>query len=294
MEELVIGVRFKKTGKLCYYDPLKYKFKLGDNIIAKTDRGQEIGRVVKIFKKEELNPNIEVNKIIKPATKKDLEQQKENENKAKEALDFCRKEVKKENLNMKILSAEYTFDLSKLTIYFVSEERVDFRELVKLLASKYKVRIELRQIGPRDEVKEFATLGMCGKEVCCRTFLQNFDPVTIKMAKEQGLQINMSKLSGACGKLMCCLKYEEEVYEELNKKLPNVGDIISTVDGTGEILSTNVLMQVVKAAVRKSENDAPTIGFYAVDEIKVIKRKKKAKQESESELEKLLGECYDD
>ena len=257
MEELVIGVRFKKTGKLCYYDPLKYKFKLGDNITAKTDRGQEIGRVVKIFKKEELNPNIEVNKIIKPATKKDLEQQKENENKAKEALDFCRKEVKKENLNMKILSAEYTFDLSKLTIYFVSEERVDFRELVKLLASKYKVRIELRQIGPRDEVKEFATLGMCGKEVCCRTFLQNFDPVTIKMAKEQGLQINMSKLSGACGKLMCCLKYEEEAYKENLEKLPKVGSLVQIKDQDlkGKVVSIDIIGLKVKVKFGDTRED---------------------------------------
>lgn len=257
MEELVIGVRFKKTGKLCYYDPLKYKFKLGDNIIAKTDRGQEIGRVVKILKKEELNPNIEVNKIIKPATKKDLEQQKENENKAKEALDFCRKEVKKENLNMKILSAEYTFDLSKLTIYFVSEERVDFRELVKLLASKYKVRIELRQIGPRDEVKEFETLGMCGKEVCCRTFLQNFDPVTIKMAKEQGLQINMSKLSGACGKLMCCLKYEEEAYKENLEKLPKIGSLVQIKDQDlkGKVVSIDIIGLKVKVKFGDTRED---------------------------------------
>ena len=158
---------------------------------------------------------------------------------------------------MKILSAEYTFDLSKLTIYFVSEERVDFRELVKLLASKYKVRIELRQIGPRDEVKEFATLGMCGKEVCCRTFLQNFDPVTIKMAKEQGLQINMSKLSGACGKLMCCLKYEEEAYKENLEKLPKVGSLVQIKDQDlkGKVVSIDIIGLKVKVKFGDTRED---------------------------------------
>lgn len=271
MEGLVIGVRFKKTGKLCYFYPQKYTFKIGDNIVAQTDRGQEIGRVVKILNKTTLDKNIEIRSIIRPASKKDLEIQKENEEKAREALEFCHKEVKKQNLNMKVLSAEYVFDFSKLIIYFVSEERVDFRDLVKLLASKYKVRIELRQIGPRDEVKEFPSLGMCGKEVCCRTFLQDFEPVTIKMAKEQGLQINMSKLSGACGKLMCCLKYEEEAYKENLEKLPKIGTIVEVKDSDhklkGKVSSIDIIGQKVKVKFGETKEDE-YFETYDANEIK--------------------------
>lgn len=193
-ENVVIGVRFKKTGKLSYFDPLHYTFKVGDNVIANTERGEEMGRVVKILKKVDFSSDVTLEKIIKPATRKDMEIYRENEQKAEQALEFCKKEAQKLKLNMKLLYAEYTFDATKLIIYFVAEERVDFRELVKILAAEYRARIELRQIGPRDEVKVHPNLGMCGKEVCCRTFLQDFDPVTIKMAKEQGLQINMSKL----------------------------------------------------------------------------------------------------
>lgn len=271
MEELVIGVRFKKTGKLCYFNPQKYTFKIGDNIIAQTERGQEIGRVVKVLEKNTLDKNIVINNIIRPASKKDLEVQRENAKKAKEALEFCHKEVKKEKLNMKILSAEYTFDLSKLIIYFVSEERVDFRDLVKLLASKYKVRIELRQIGPRDEVKEFSSLGMCGKEVCCRTFLQDFEPVTIKMAKEQGLQINMSKLSGACGKLMCCLKYEEEAYKENLEKLPKVGTIVEIKDSDqkqkGKVTSIDIIGLKVKVKFGETREEE----YFETYDVKQVK-----------------------
>ena len=195
---------------------------------------------------------------------------------------------------MKLIDVEITFDHNKLIFYFISEGRVDFRDLVKELASIFRTRIELRQIGVRDEAKMLNGIGICGRPLCCATFLGDFHPVSIKMAKEQSLSLNPTKISGICGRLMCCLKYEQDVYEELNKKLPNVGDIIETPDGTGEILSTNVLMQVVKTAVRKSENDPPTIGFYAVDEIKVIKRKKKSKKDEEIDLDKLLEECYDD
>lgn len=257
MMEKMIGVRFKKTGKLYYYDPLHFGFKIGDNIIAETERGEELGRVVKIIDKENIPENIEAQKIIKPATRKDMEIFKENEKKAQEALLYCKTEVQKIGLNMKILIAEYTFDLTKLTIYFVSEERVDFRELVKSLASKYRARIELRQIGPRDEIKSYPNLGMCGREVCCRTYLQDFDPVTIKMAKEQGLQINMSKLSGACGKLMCCLKYEEEAYKENLKKLPRVGELV-TIKGEatpGKVTNVDVLTLHVKVRFGESKEE---------------------------------------
>ncbi len=269
MEDLVIGVRFKRTGKLQYFNPLKYTFKIGDNIIAKTDRGNEIGRVVKILKTSELDSSIKVDNIIKPASRRDLENQKEAQEKAKEALSFCREEAKKQNLNMKILSAEYTLDMSKLTIYFVSEERIDFRELVKVLAAKYRARIELRQIGPRDEVKEFPTLGMCGKEVCCRTFLQDFDPVTIKMAKDQGLQINMSKLSGACGKLMCCLRYEEDAYKENLKKLPKVGSTVEIKADRqkGKVTSVDILRLKVKVKFGETREDE----YYETYDAKDVK-----------------------
>ena len=226
MKKKIIAVRFKKTGKMQYFDPLNYNFSLNDSVIAKTDRGEEIGRVVKILDKDSLNSKIEVGKILRPAEKKDFEELKKREVKAREVVEFCKKEANKLNLDMKILTAEYILDGTKLTVYFSAEDRIDFRELVKSLASKYKTRIELRQIGPRDEIKSYPTMGMCGREVCCRTFLQDFDPVTIKMAKEQGLQINMSKLSGACGKLMCCLRYEEEAYKENLKYLPKVGSLV--------------------------------------------------------------------
>ena len=184
---------------------------------------------------------------------------------------------------MKLIDAEITFDQIKLIFYFTSDGRVDFRELVKELASIFRMRIELRQIGVRDEAKMRNGIGICGRPLCCATFLGDFQPVSIKMAKEQSLSLNPTKISGICGRLMCCLKYEEDVYEELNKNLPNVGDIISTTDGTGEILSTNVLMQTVKAAVRKKENDPPTINFYNIDEITVIKQKRPKKLKSSAE-----------
>ena len=257
MENKIIAVRFKKTGKMQYFDPLKYKFSINDSVIAKTERGEEIVIVVKILDKDSLSNKIEINKILRPASKKDFEELKKRELKAKEVADFCRKEAKRLKLDMKILAAEYILDGTKLTVYFSAEDRIDFRELVKGLASKYKTRIELRQIGPRDEIKSYPTLGMCGREVCCRTFLQDFDPVTIKMAKEQGLQINMSKLSGACGKLMCCLRYEEEAYKENLKYLPKVGSFVK-VKGEreeGKVVSVDILGKKVKVKFGKDKED---------------------------------------
>lgn len=284
MENKVIGVRFKRTGKLFYFNPLDFGFRIGDNIIAETDRGEELGRVVKIVDKDRMPKNVEIKNIIKPATKKDLENFKEIEQKAKEALDFCKQEVKKQNLNMKVLTAEYTFDMSKLTFYFVSEDRVDFRELVKILASKFKSRIELRQIGPRDEIKVYPNLGMCGKEVCCRTFLENFDPVTIKMAKEQGLQINMSKLSGACGKLMCCLRYEENVYKENLKKMPKVGQMVTKKDPSksekGKVVSTDILNLKVRVKFGEEDQDQ-RFENLSVDEIDFKSNLNKNEEETE-------------
>lgn len=255
--EKVIGVRFKKTSKLNYLTVLDSELKLGDNIIAQTDKGEELGRVVKILNKEDVPESETINKTLRKATKEDLEKNRQNDIKAKEALEFCKEEAKKLNLNMKVLVSEYTFDGTKLIIYFASEDRVDFRDLVKILASKYRARIELRQIGPRDEIKAYPNLGMCGREVCCRTFLQNLDPVTIKMAKEQGLQINMPKLSGACGKLMCCLRYEEEAYKENLKKLPKVGEFVR-VDGEeeqGKVTSIDILGLKAKIKFGSTKED---------------------------------------
>lgn len=255
--EKVIGVRLKKTGKLAYYNPMSFGFRIGDNVIVLTSKGEEIGRVVKIIDKDQAPQGVEIQNIVKPATKKDIEISKENEKKAEDALIFCKLKAKELNLNMKLLFAEYTFDLSKLTIYFVAEERIDFRELVKLIASEYRARIELRQIGPRDEIKIYPNLGICGKEVCCRTFLEDFEPVTIKMAKEQGLQINMTKLSGACGKLMCCLKYEEEAYKENLKLLPKIGDFINVKaeNVSGKVIGVDILTLNVKVRFGTGKED---------------------------------------
>ncbi|MBO8434381.1 MAG: stage 0 sporulation family protein [Tyzzerella sp.] len=291
----VVGIRFKKAGKIYYFDPDGQSIKSGDYAIVETVRGVEYGSVIKgnmfVDDSEVVLP---LKKVIRVATEEDKQVAEENKIKENEAFDICSEKILKHQLDMKLIDVEITFDHNKLIFYFISEGRVDFRDLVKELASIFRTRIELRQIGVRDEAKMLNGIGICGRPLCCATFLGDFHPVSIKMAKEQSLSLNPTKISGICGRLMCCLKYEQDVYEELNKKLPNVGDIIETPDGTGEILSTNVLMQVVKTAVRKSENDPPTIGFYAVDEIKVIKRKKKSKKDEEIELDKLLEECYDD
>lgn len=250
----ILGVRFKNTGKSIYLKANDENYTLNEAVISQTERGLELGRVVKILE----DSNVEtVGEVKRKATKEDLKNIKENKQKAEEALEFCKEEKKKLNLNMKLLAAEYTLDCSKLIIYFVSEERIDFRELVKIIAAKYKTRIELRQIGPRDEIKVYPNLGMCGKEVCCRTFLQEFEPVTIKMAKEQGLQINMQKLSGACGKLMCCLKYEEQLYKDNLKLLPKVGDIvkIEEEDEKAKVIGIDALNLKVKVKFGTTKED---------------------------------------
>ena len=279
----IIGVRFKEVGKVYYFDPLDNKLNTGDRVIVETARGLECGEVATPNKTVD---DAEISHPLKPliriATEKDLNHLAENKLKEKEAYRICEQKIANHKLEMKLVNVEYTFDNSKILFYFTADGRVDFRALVKDLASVFRTRIELRQIGVRDEAKMMNGIGICGRPLCCATFLGDFQPVSIKMAKEQSLSLNPTKISGICGRLMCCLKYEEDVYEELNKKMPSVGDIISTVDGTGEILSTNVLMQVVKAAVRKKENDPPTIDFYSVEEITVIKSKKQRQKKEES------------
>ena len=278
----IIGVRFKKAGKLYYFDPDGMQMEEGSHAIVETVRGVEYGTVIKsntlVDESEVIQP---LKKVIRKATPEDDESEAQNRLREKDAFGICEEKIAKHGLDMKLIDVEITFDHNKLIFYFTSDERVDFRELVEELAGVFRTRIELRQIGVRDEAKMLNGIGICGRPLCCATFLGDFQPVSIKMAKEQSLSLNPTKISGICGRLMCCLKYEEDVYEELNKKMPSVGDIISTVDGTGEILSTNVLMQTVKAAVRKKENDPPTIDFYPVDEIKVIKAKRRKKHEEE-------------
>ncbi len=274
--EKVIGVRFAKTGKLYYMDPLNFEVKVGDKVIANSERGQEIGRVVAIktkdeFKKIEYKEKVE--KIERVATKQDIDRQKKLDEEAKEALITCKKLAKKYELDMKFIYTEYTLDKSKLICYFVAEDRVDFREVVKELANEYRVRIELRQVGPRDEVKAYDNIGTCGKEVCCRTFLPDFETVTIKMAKEQGLQINMQKLSGNCGRFKCCLKYEEEVYKEKLKNLPKVNEVVKYEGELCKVVSLDILNEKVRLKIGPQGEER----FEIVD-VKDIKREKKKEE----------------
>jgi len=286
----VIGIRFKKAGKVYYFDPDGNKFESGNFAIVETARGVEYGQVVKGNMMVEDNEIFQpLKKVIRPATQEDAIQQEQDREKEKEAFAICEEKIVAHGLDMKLIDVEMTFDHNKLIFYFTSDGRVDFRELVKELAAIFRTRIELRQIGVRDEAKMLNGIGICGRSLCCATFLGDFHPVSIKMAKEQNLSLNPTKISGICGRLMCCLKYEEEAYEELNKNLPSVGDIISTPDGTGEILSVNVLMQNVKAAVKKQENDAPTINYYPVSDIKIVKSKKKKPHCDECLSAELMG-----
>ena len=272
----VIGVRFTKTGKIYYMDPSDNDVKVGDKIVANSERGQEIGRVVSVksieeFEKLEYKENVE--KIERIATKEDLEKQKELEHEAKEAFETCKKLAKKYNLDMKFIYTEYTLDKNKLICYFSSEDRVDFRELVKELANIYRIRIELRQVGPRDEVKAYDNVGTCGKEVCCRTFLPDFETVTIKMAKEQGLQINMQKLSGNCGRFKCCLKYEEEVYKEKLKNLPKVNEMVKYEGELCKVVSLDILNEKVRLKIGPQGEER-----FETVEVKNIQREKKKEE----------------
>lgn len=272
----VIGVRFRKAGKVYFFDPAGYDIKQGDNVIVETARGIEFGSVV-------LGPrDVEDDKIIQPlkpvirqSTDEDLSIEKRNKEKEKEAFHICLEKIKKHGLDMKLIDSEYTFDNNKVLFYFTADGRIDFRELVKDLAAVFKTRIELRQIGVRDETKIVGGIGICGRPLCCHTHLSEFAPVSIKMAKEQNLSLNPTKISGVCGRLMCCLKNEEEAYEELNNKLPNVGDAVTTKDNLkGEVQSVSVLKQLVKVIVTL-ENDEKEVREYKVDDLKFKLKKRK-------------------
>ena len=268
----VIGVRFRTAGKIYFFDPLKFDIKKGDNVIVETARGIEFGTVVGDPKEVENDKVIQPLKpVLRIATEKDKEQEAANKIKEKEAFKICLEKIRKHNLEMKLIDAEYTFDNNKVLFYFTADGRIDFRELVKDLAAVFKTRIELRQIGVRDETKILGGIGICGRPLCCHTHLSEFIPVSIKMAKEQNLSLNPTKISGVCGRLMCCLKHEEETYEELNRKLPDVGDFVTAADGLkGEVQSVNVLRQLVKVIVEV--NDEKEIHEYKVDQLR-FKRK---------------------
>ena len=271
----VVGVRFRSAGKIYYFDPAGSDMKVGTHVIVETARGVEYGTVMIAPKEVEDDKVVQpLKSVIRVATKEDEKQERRNKEKEKDAFKICLEKIAKHKLEMKLVEAEYTFDNNKLLFYFTADGRIDFRELVKDLASVFRTRIELRQIGVRDETKILGGIGICGRELCCKSYLSVFAPVSIKMAKEQNLSLNPTKISGVCGRLMCCLKNEEETYEYLNSRLPNIGDTVTTADGLkGEVQSVNVLRQLVKVIVEV--NDEKELHEYKVKDLKFRPRRRK-------------------
>ena len=268
----VIGVRFRTAGKIYFFDPADFDIKKGDHVIVETARGIEYGTVVggirQVADDEIIQP---LKPVLRIATERDDSQEADNKRREKEAYKLCLEKIREHGLDMKLIDAEYTFDNNKVLFYFTSDGRIDFRELVKDLASIFKTRIELRQIGVRDETKMVGGIGMCGRPLCCHTHLSDFIPVSIKMAKEQNLSLNPTKISGVCGRLMCCLNHEEETYEALNKNLPHLGDRVTCPDGTqGEVASINVLRQLVKVVVENG--DSKEICEYKAEDIRFVRK----------------------
>lgn len=281
----IVGVKFNNAGKMYYFDPNSIKVKMGEKVLVETARGVEMGKIVA---ENTMVPDEEVVAPLKPiiriATEADLKQEEENRKKEKEAFDITVKKIAEHNLDMKLVDAEYTFDRSKILFYFTADGRVDFRELVKTLASEFKTRIELRQIGVRDEARQLGGLGICGRPLCCNSFLNDFHPVSIKMAKEQGLSLNPTKISGVCGRLMCCLQYEQNAYEDMLKKLPNKGEKVETPDGVGIVSEVATLKGQVK--VRFSDSNGEMIKFetYGLGDFKCCGRRCRNAQEEEPEI----------
>ena len=284
----VIGVRFRQAGKIYNFDPLDFKIEVGNHVIVETARGIEYGKVVQsVQEKNEEDVIMPLKPVIRVATEEDDKIAKQNKDKEKKAFFICKEKIKKHGLEMKLIDTEYTFDNNKVLFYFTADGRSDFRELVKDLASVFKTRIELRQVGVRDETKMLGGIGICGRPLCCSTYLSEFIPVSIKMAKEQNLSLNPTKISGICGRLMCCLKNEQEAYEYLNSNLPNVGETVKTFDGLkGEVKSVNVLRQKVKIVIE--QNDEREEREYSVNELKFKPKKKKFELASD-ELKELKG-----
>lgn len=270
----VIGVRFRTAGKIYFFSPGEFEIKQGDHVIVETARGIEYGRVVSAPKEVDDDSVVQpLKSVIRIATEQDEKTVEKNRQKEKEAFKICQEKIRKHGLDMKLIEAEYTFDNNKVLFYFTADGRIDFRELVKDLAAVFRTRIELRQIGVRDEAKMLGGMGICGRKLCCNTFLSEFAPVSIKMAKEQNLSLNPTKISGVCGRLMCCLKNEQETYEYLNSKLPNVGEKLKTKDGiVGEIQRVDVLRQKVKLIV-EDENGDKEIQEYKIDDLLMRKKK---------------------
>ena len=286
----IIGVRFKRLGKIYFFDPKWLEVKKGEKVVVETTQGEEIAEVVvpnRMIEEEKLTSPLK--KVLRLASSRDLKHAEECRKKEKEAFELCNKKIKEHKLDMTLTDVEYKFDNSKILFYFTADGRVDFRDLVKDLAAVYKTRIELRQIGVRDEVKRIGGNGVCGRELCCCSFLSDFETVSIKMAKEQNISLNPSKISGNCGRLMCCLKYEQEVYEEKLKKLPNVGAIVKTPDGKGEVEGLETLKETVK--VRIKDGEIFKIKKYDAKDITVLKDVAKEQSDTEEkEYQKELKE----
>lgn len=287
----IVGVRFRTAGKVYYFGPKNLELKVGDDVIVETARGVEMGKVAigpqEVADDEVVQPLKNVQRI---ATEEDHKRVAKNKEKEKEALKICQEKIRKHNLEMKLVDAEYTFDNNKLLFYFTADGRIDFRELVKDLASVFRTRIELRQIGVRDETKIMGGIGICGRPLCCSSYLTDFVPVSIKMAKEQNLSLNPTKISGVCGRLMCCLKNEQETYEYLNSQLPNVGDTVTTPEGIrGQVKSVNVLRQLVKVLIE--QDDTKEEREYQASQLKFRAKRKNVKvtKEELKELAKLEG-----
>jgi cell fate regulator YaaT (PSP1 superfamily) len=286
----IIGVRFNKSGKTYYFSPGDLEIKKGEGVIVETARGVEYGTAV-LGEREVREEDIvaPLKEVIRIATEKDIEKAEENRNKEKEAFDICLDCISKRGLKMKLINVEYTFDNNKILFYFTADGRVDFRELVKDLAGIFRTRIELRQVGVRDEAKIVGGIGICGRVLCCNSFLDEFRPVSIKMAKDQSLSLNPSKISGICGRLMCCLKYEHEAYEELIRATPGPGTLVETEDGKGEIIDVNLLKGVVKV---KPIKEGGEIKPYNLANLKILRRKRRKGRPSQEngnakELKKL-------
>ena len=285
----VIGVRFRTAGKVYFFDPLQLEIKRGDHVIVETARGIEFGTVVAGVHEVEDDKVIQPLKpVMRIAGERDIEQEAANKEKEKEAFKICKEKILKHGLEMKLIDAEYTFDNNKVLFYFTADGRIDFRELVKDLASVFKTRIELRQIGVRDETKIRGGIGICGRPLCCHSYLSDFVPVSIKMAKEQNLSLNPTKISGVCGRLMCCLTNEEETYEYLNSRLPNVGDYVTTDDGLkGEVSAVNVLRQLVKVLVEV--NDEKELREYQADQLKFKPKRRRDVKLTAEEIKELAA-----
>lgn len=290
----VIGVRFKKAGKIYYFDPKNISFEVGDGVIVETVRGIEFGEVV-IAKRQVADKKVvkPLKQVLKKADEKDYKKLEENKKKEKQAFKVCEEKIQKHKMDMKLINVEYTFDGNKIVFYFTADGRVDFRDLVRDLASVFKTRIELRQIGVRDETKMIGGLGPCGRPACCAVFLGDFQPVSIKMAKEQNLSLSPTKISGLCGRLMCCLNYEHEYYEELTAILPKIGSEVQTPDGKGTVVENNALKQLVKVKVNLKDDDFD-LKEYGISQIKVLRQGKRKpqpqEQMNEEEIKNLLKE----